>query len=158
MLDFIFDVGFDALMPGRSGERSRAHRAAKTLEEFARIGTVTFPGAIRTTSRMTDGYLTLRRGSIVFSRVSGGGDLAHTEIDLGDIRSFWSMTNETRTERDVNRWWTLVRLQHATVRQGDLRPSGGTRASGVTVLACAPNGSTSLLEVLADLRIPQLEP
>lgn len=105
---------------------------------------------------MTDGYLTLRRGAIVFSQVSGG-ELAHTEIDLGDIRSFWSMTNETRTERDVKKWWTLVRLQHAPGNPGDRRPSGDTRAPGVTVLACAPNGSTSLLEVLADLRIPQLE-
>lgn len=142
MLDFIFDAGFDGLLPGRSGERSRARRAAKTLDEFERAGTVTCPGALRTAVAMTVGYVTLREDSVVFTVVSGSG-MTHTDIDWTDLRSFRSTTNESRTERDLGRWWTLVRL---------------TYGSHALVLACAPNGRSALLKVLLDRGIPHLEP
>jgi hypothetical protein len=141
VLEFIFDVGFDGLLPGHRGERSRARRAAKTLDEFERTGTTTFPGAMRSTGPMNEGYLTTRAASIVFSEVSGS-ELTHTVIDLGAVVSFWPMANKTKTERGLSKWWTIFRLHDDAVS---------------VVLACAPNGSTSLLKVMADCRIPQLE-
>lgn len=142
MLDFIFDAGFDRVLPGRAGERSRARRAAKAVDEFQRTGTVTFPGAMQTDGPLIKGYLTLREGSIVFSRVSGS-EITHSDIDLAGLRTFWPSTNATRSQRDVDKWWTVVRLAYA---------------AHVTMLVCAPNGSSALVGFLADRQVPRLEP
>ncbi len=110
--------------------------------EFERTGTVTFPGALRTTGALVHGYLTLRDRSIVFSQVSGS-EMTHTDVDLADLRTFWPSDNGKKIERDVSKWWTLVRLDHG---------------SSTTMLACAPNGSAALVKLLADRGVPRLEP
>ncbi|MET3807297.1 hypothetical protein ABIB25_004320 [Nakamurella sp. UYEF19] len=142
MLEVIFDAGFDPLLPGRAGERSRARRAAKTLDEFERAGTVTCPGAIRTPMAMTNGYVTLRADSIVFTKVSGS-KMTHTDIDWTDLLCFSSVSNKFKHERDLSKWWTLVHLVYPAHE---------------AVLACAPNGRTALLKVLVDRGIRQLGP
>ena len=142
MWDFIFDAGFDALTPGQAGERSRARRSEKTLDEFERTGTATFPGARRAGGKVEDGYLTVKDGSITFSQVSGA-EMTHDDVALDGLVSFWPMANEGRAERSVNKYWTLFRLNYA---------------SGEVVLASSPNGHSTLLQVLADARVPQLQP
>ena len=142
MLDFIFDAGFDALLPGQAGERSRARRSEKTLDEFEQTGTATFPGGLRAAGEMTDGYVTVRDGSIVFSQVAGS-TLTHVDVALDGLKSFWAMANEGRAERSVNKYWSLFRLAYVDAE---------------VVLACSPNGHSTLLQVLADARIPQLQP
>lgn len=142
MWDFIFDAGFDSLTPGSMGERSRARRSEKTLDAFERTGAATFAGARRDGAKMEDGYLTVNARSIVFSRVSGSA-MTHVDVDLDGLRSFWPMANEGRAEASVNKYWTLFRLSYS---------------SREVVLACCPNGHSSLLMVLTDARIPQVQP
>ncbi|SDO86842.1 hypothetical protein SAMN04515671_2173 [Nakamurella panacisegetis] len=187
MLDFIFEAGFDAVVIGRAGERSRARRSEKTLEQFESTGTATFPGARRVGANVESGYLTVKDGLVVFSRVSGS-EMTHVEVDLLGLQSFWPMANEGRAERSVNRYWTLFRLDYRPIPaveaagQGDSRVAaprdgdaawegagpereggdGGREQRGAAreevVLACAPNGHASVLKVFADAGIPQIQP
>ena len=150
MWDFIFDAGFDALTPGQAGERSRARRSEKTLDEFERTGTATFPGARRAGGKVEDGYLTVKDRSITFSQVSGS-EMTHVDVALDGLVSFWAMANEGRVERSVNKYWTLFRLNYGSA-------AGSAPGPGEVVLASSPNGHASVLKVLAAARIPQIQP
>ena len=132
MLDFIFDAGFDGLLPGRAGERSRARRSARTLLEFRTAGTVTFPAARNSGPTVATGYLTARDRSIIFSVVHGSR-IDHLDIDLTGITAFSVRDNRQKYLRRISRWWTLVEL---------------TGLGDPLLLACAPNGRDVLIEVL----------
>ena len=140
MLDFIFDAGFDGLLVGKAGDRSRARRAQKTLRGFVATGTATFPGALRSRSGLQTGYLTVRQGHVVFSRVSGAA-MDHTDVDLSEIGSFSVRENRHKYLPGISKWWTVVETEGA---------------AGV-VLACVANGRDCLIKVLAETGIAQVD-